>query len=78
MIERLCLLLLAQFFNGRLDRLCPDLVALAMGVKKIRHDLLGQDAVVGEKLIADVQIEHTLVVGKLADQGVDFFVELAS
>ena len=40
-------------------------VALGAQVQEVGHDLLGQRAVGGEKLVADVEIEHVLVVGQL-------------
>ncbi len=45
-------------------------------MQKVGHDLLCQRAIFRQERLIDVELEHTLVVGELADQLVNAVVDL--
>src|SRR6266446_9377678 len=62
--------LLHQVFDGRKYGVGPDLVALRRRMKSIGHDF-SRDNSIDEELVADIHVEHLLVVRKLRQACVD-------
>src|SRR5262245_43680140 len=58
-------LLLDDLLQGLLNGVGPDLVTLRRQVQEVRHDLLGEGAVLLQELLADVQVPDVLAVIQL-------------
>src|SRR5215471_15078207 len=62
--------LIHQFLDRRSYCIGPDLIALRRGVKAVGHDLCRNETI-DKKFVADVHVEHLLVVGELRQADVD-------
>src|SRR2546421_2762936 len=62
--------LLHQVLDGRKYSVGPDLIALRRRMKSIGHDV-SRDNSIDQELVADIHVEHLLVVRKLCQACVD-------
>ncbi len=65
-----------QFPDGGLHGLGPDAITLFVGMQEIGHDALVEFPVLTEEPVAEIQVEHCLVVREPGDDGVRPRIEL--
>ena len=61
----------------RLDGFGPEFVAFGGEVQEVGHEALGEDAVVVEEGVGDIEVVHPLSAVEFGDDAVDLVVDFA-